>query len=293
MVEADAEDSAPFQSADEALSYLRQIGDLADEDIVLAEAALALGLIFLPGVHVDRYRQHLAKLSGQVREEYHARLRLEEKDTLALRVQVLRKIVHEMNDYQGDDKNYDDLQNVNFIRVMERRKGLPISLGILYIILARGMGWVCEGLNFPGHFLVRMEMDGERVILDPFKQGREMDAAALRELLKSIVGTRAELSHNYYDAVSNREILVRLENNLKKRLIDGEEYAEAIRAVEAIGAFSPDEYRIYLDKGVLYAKLGQGALAVEALEAYIAKTPYAREKQQAHLLLQQIKASLD
>ncbi len=293
MVEADAEESALFQSSDEALSYLRQIGDLADKEIDLAEAALALGLIFLPGVHVDRYRQHLAKLSGQVREEYRARLRPEEKDTLALRVQILRRIIHETHDYQGDDKNYDDIQNVNFIRVIERRRGLPISLGILYIILARAAGWVCEGLNFPGHFLVRMEMDGERVILDPFKRGREMDAAALRDLLKSIVGKRAELSHNYYDAVSNREILVRLENNLKKRLIDGEDYAEAIRAVDAIGAFSPDEYRIYLDKGVLYAKLRQGALAVEALETYIARTPYAREKQQAHVLLQQIKASLD
>jgi regulator of sirC expression with transglutaminase-like and TPR domain len=101
------------------------------------------------------------------------------------------------------------------------------------------------------------------------------------------------LSHSYYNAVSNREILVRLENNLKKRLIDGEDYGQAIMAAEAIGAFSPDEYRIYLDKGVLYAKLGQNQQAVTALETYIARTPHAKEKQQAHLLLQQIKSSLD
>jgi regulator of sirC expression with transglutaminase-like and TPR domain len=294
MAEKDQDNTALFQTSDEALQYLRHIGFLTeDADIDLGEAALALGLIFLPGLHLDRYRQHLRKLAEHVQEEYRSRLRLQENDDLHLRVQVLRKIIHEAHGYQGDDKNYDDIQNANFIRVIERRKGLPVSLGILYIILARKMGWVCEGLSFPGHFLIRMEKDSERVILDPFKEGREMNAAQLRQLLKSIVGQNAELSHNFYTAVSNREILVRLENNLKKRLIEGEDYSQAIQVAEAIGAFSPEEYRIYLDKGVLHAKLGQNQQAVMALEAYIAKTPHAKEKQHANLLLQQIKSSLD
>lgn len=294
MGDAEAGNIGQFQSSDEALQYLRHIGFLSnDTDIDLAEAALALGLIFLPGVHLDRYRQHLRKLAEHVQEEYRSRLRLEEKDDLHLRVQILRKIIHEAHGYQGDEKNYDDIQNANFIRVIERRKGLPVSLGILYIILARKMGWTCDGLSFPGHFLIRMEKDSERVILDPFKEGCEMDAHELRQLLKSIVGQKAELSHSYYNTVSNREILVRLENNLKKRLIEGEDYSQAILAAEAIGAFSPEEYRIYLDKGVLHAKLGQNQQAVAALETYIAKTPHAKEKQHANLLLQQIKSSLD
>ncbi len=293
MAEADQDNPGLFQSSDEALQYLRRVGQSGDADIDIAEAALALGLLFLPGLHVDRYRQHLHKVAEHVQEEYRSRLRLEENDDLHLRVQVLRKIIHDAHGYQGDEKNYDDIQNANFIRVIERRKGLPVSLGILYIILARRMDWACDGLSFPGHFLIRMEKDSERVILDPFREGREMNAAALRQLLKSIVGQKAELSHNYYNAVSNREILVRLENNLKKRLIEGEDYGQAILAAEAIGAFSPDEYRIYLDKGVLHAKLGQNQQAVTALEAYIAKTPHAKEKQHANLLLQQIKSSLD
>lgn len=278
-----------FQSPDEAFHYLRQVGGMEDKDIDLSEAALALGLLFLPGLHIDRYRQHLRKLAEHVREEFQSRLRLNETDTLELRVQVLRKIIHEAHSYQGDEKTYDDIQNANIIRVIERRKGLPVSLGILYIILARSMGWACEGLSFPGHFIIRFEKDSERIILDPFKEGRELNAAELRQLLKSIVGKNAELSHNYYNAVSNREILLRLENNLKKRLIDDEEYALAIRVAEAIEAFSPQEYRTYLDKGVLYAKLGQNQQAITALEGYIARTPHARERQHAMDLLQQIK----
>ena len=282
-----------FQSPEEALQYLRRIGGREDEDIDLGEAALALGLIFLPGLNIDRYRQHLSKLSEQLGEEFQLQLRLKKKDTLLLRVQVLRHIIHEMQGYRGDEKNYDDVQNANFIRVIERRRGLPVSLGILYIILARKMDWACEGLNFPGHFIVRMEKDGELIILDPFKEGREMNAASLRQMLKSIAGKNAELSHNFYDVVSNREILLRLENNLKKRLIDSEDYSSAIIAAEAIEAFFPQEYRTWLDKGVLYGKLGKNSQAIAALEAYIEKTPHAQEKQQALLLLQQIKSAPD
>jgi len=287
------EQPGPFQTPEEAFQYLRRLGSAADKDIDLAEAALALGLVFLPGLNIDRYRQHLRRLFEQVAEDFQSHLRKKEADTLALRVRVLRRVIHETNGYQGDEKNYDDIQNANFIRVIERRRGLPVSLGIIYIFLARKAGWACEGLNFPGHFIVRMEKDSARIIIDPFKEGQEMNAALLRQLLKSIIGKNAELSHNFYDPVSNREILLRLENNLKKRLIDGEDYAQAIIAAEAIEAFSPQEYRTYLDKGVLYAKLGQNSQAITALEAYIEKTPHAKEKQQALRLLQQIKTESD
>lgn len=284
-------EAEPFQTSDEAFQYLRRLGGAADKDIDLGEAALAQGLVFLPGLHVGRYRQHLAKISEQAAAAFQSHLSEKKEDTIELRVQVLRQVIHGENGYRGDEKNYDDIQNANFIRVIERRLGLPIALGIFYIIIARKMGWGCDGLSFPGHFVIRLEKDGGRIILDPFQQGREMDAAALRQLLKSIVGKNAELSHNFYDAVPNREILLRLANNLKKRLIDQEDYAQAIVAAEVIEAFSPQEYRIHLDKGVLYAKLGQKQQAIAALEIYAAKTPHAGEKHQALLLLQQIKAA--
>lgn len=287
------EEEPLFQTPDEAFQYLRDIGHVPDEDIDLGEAALALGLLFLPGIHLDRYRHHLRKLKDHVAEEFKACLRAGEEDSLDLRVRILRKIIHEAHEYQGDTKNYDDIQNANFIRVIERRRGLPIALGIFYIVLARSMGWVCAGLSFPGHFIIRLERDGERIILDPFKEGREMNAAELRQLLKSIIGKNAELSHNFYDAVDNREVLLRLENNLKKRLIDAEDYDQAIIVAEAIEAFSPQEYRTYLDKGVLYAKLGHYELAVHALEIYLSRAKTVREKQDAQDLLQQIKTNLE
>lgn len=286
------EDLHRFETPDEAFQYIRYAGTLPDDDIDLGETALALGLIFLPGLNPDRYRFHLKKLGDHLAEEMQVRLRTEE-DSLPLRVAALKKVVHEAHGYHGDAKNYDDIQNINFIRVIERRQGLPIALGMLYVILAQRMQWQIDGLNFPGHFLVRMEKGGERVILDPFNDGREMNAAELRQLLKSIAGDKAELSHNFYDPVSRRDMLIRLENNLKKRLIESEEYAQAVIVIEAMEALAPDEYRILFDKGVLYAKLNQPQQAVAALENYVARTPHAGEKSQARQLILQIQSSRD
>jgi len=284
-----SEDLHVFETPDEAFQYVRYAGTQADADIDLGETALAFGLLFLPGVRPERYRHHLRKLGDALAEDHAFQLKQGETDGAALRLSCLRRVLHEQQGYTGDTENYDDLQNANMIRVIERRRGLPVALGLLYIIAGRKCGWQIDGLNFPGHFLVRLEVGGERVIVDPFRAGAEMDAAALRGLLKSIAGQKAELSHQFYLPVANRDMLLRLENNLKKRLIEQEEYAQAVIVVEAMEALAPEEYRTLFDKGVLYAKLGQKGQALQALEDYIGRAPDARDRQQAQGILQQIR----
>lgn len=283
------DDLKHFETAEEAFQYLRYVGTLADEDIDLGEAALALALVFLPGIHVDRYRQHFVKLAAHLKEDFEAKQRLKEDDTLHLRLSLLRKIVHDDHGYAGDTETYDDIDNANIIRVIERRRGLPVALGLIYIVLARAMGWAAQGLSFPGHFIIRLEDDhGGRLLADPFASGKELNAADLRALIKEVAGEKAELSHNYYDPLSTRDVLLRLQNNIKKRLIEAEEYAQAIRVIETMEALAPDEPRTLFDKGVLYARLGHNQQAADALRDYIGRISDVREKQQAQALLAQI-----
>ncbi len=281
------DDPLRFESAEEAFDFIRASGRLSDGEMDLGELALALGLVFLPGLSADRFRRHLHKLSEQVRDEYALRLKKED-DSLALRLSVLQKVLHELNGYHGDDKTYDNIENANLVRVIERRRGLPVALGILYIVTARAQGWDIEGLNFPGHFLLRMDSDHIRLIIDPFRDGREMTAPDLRQLLKTLVGPQAELSADYYIPVSAREILIRLQNNLKKRFIDHEDYVQAVLVAETIEALAPDDYRILFDKGVLYAKLGDKWQARTALESYIARAPSALDRADAQAILRQL-----
>lgn len=285
---ADASDAIDrFETGAEALAYLGFIGGGTDADIDVGEAALALAVVNLPGVAVGRYRHHLQKLVEHAREDYAVRRRTAD-DSLPLRANVLRHVIHDAHGYKGDEETYDDLQNANLIRVIDRRRGLPVALGIIYIVIGRALGFSIDGLSFPGHFILRLEMDGQRLILDPFAGGREMGAADLRQLAKKMIGEHAELSHNYYTPISNRELLLRLQNNLKKRLIENEDYHQALQVIETMAAIAPAEVRTLFDKAVLYAKLGQIKQAAAALEEYIERIPDAREKAQARTLLNQI-----
>ena len=291
--EGDLDESAsPFDTPEEASQYIRIAGETPDAELQIGETALALALVSLPGIHIGRYRHHMQKLAKDVQAEIDMRRKRQERDDPDFRLNILRHVLHTMHGYKGDDANYNDLQNANLIRVIERRRGLPVAIGLIYMATAQNIGWRLDGLNFPGHFLLRMDMDGERRIIDPFRDGKDMNAPALRGLLKSIVGDTAELSHQYYDAVSPRDVLIRLQNNLKKRLIDLEDYQQAILVLETMQDLAPQEYRVLFDKGVLYAKLRQKDQSIEAFHDYIARSPSERERSQARGILQQIQRDL-
>lgn len=282
-----------FETQGQAAEALQEMGKRRDDEIDLAEGAFALALQDQPGVSLDRYRNHIEKLCQSVRDEHAKSLAEGGKDDLDVRIGALNKVIHDDLGYRGDSENYDDLQNANLIRVIDRRRGLPVALSLLYLHAAARLGWAAEGLSFPGHFIIRLECGGERRIIDPFHGGRTLEAPDLRNILKRTVGDKAELSHLYYTPVPRREILLRLENNLKTRLIANEDYAHAARIVDAMRALAPAEYRLYLDAGVLQAKLGNYRAAADALETYIEKTPDARDRYDAAQLLDQIREMIE
>ena len=109
IIDGESEDIHRFETPDEAFQYVRYVGTQKDADIDLAEATLALALMFLPGIHIDRYRQHFKKLADHMQEEHESRLRLKDTDNLATRCEVLRKIIHEAHGYIGDE-NIDSWQ---------------------------------------------------------------------------------------------------------------------------------------------------------------------------------------
>jgi regulator of sirC expression with transglutaminase-like and TPR domain len=122
------------------------------------------------------------------------------------RCAALNRTIHARYGYEGDSATYDDLQNANLIRVIDRRKGLPIALGILYIHAARSHGWDIVGLSFPGHFLLRLDCAGERAILDPFHRGKirdagEMPAIVLERGLRQVERGERERRLGEVDAV--------------------------------------------------------------------------------------------
>ena len=112
-------------------------------------------------------------------------------------------------------------------------------------------------------------------------------------MIKDKIGPEAELSSSYYEAATNRDILIRLQNTIKTRQIELEDYEAALKTVLAMRALDPGEYRLLLDEGVLSARTNRPQEASIALEDYIAAAPYDQDRREAAMLLQQVQQSLN
>ncbi|HWB48270.1 MAG TPA: transglutaminase-like domain-containing protein [Stellaceae bacterium] len=267
--------------------FLRALGALRASLLPIGEAALALASFDRPRVGLARYSRHLHTLAGDVRR------RAGTGPDLAARANALNEIILLKHGYSGDELTYDDLQNANLMRVIDRRKGLPVALGILYIDTARAQGWDAVGLGFPGHFLIRLADGAGRLILDPFHGGRILDAAALRELLKAIAGQEIELSPDHYAPVADRDVLLRLQNNLKSRLLQAQRFEEAVRVIETMRMLAPDLADLAREAGLVHAQLGNMRAAVRSIEEFIAAAPEGAARHEAAVVLQQLKAKLN
>jgi regulator of sirC expression with transglutaminase-like and TPR domain len=140
---------------------------------------------------------------------------------------------------------------------------------------------------------MRLEKEGDRIIYDTFQAGKILEAPDLRSILKTNLGKDAELSNQYYDPCTNRDILLRLQNNIKYRLIDSEHYQEALEIVDLMMVFAPDDFRLKLDLAVLLARLERPKAAIENLEIYIEKMPIGIERREAEVFLTELRIMLN
>lgn len=269
---------------------LRLVGGQADHDIDLAGTALILAALDRPRVSLQRYGDHLAELHRDT-----AALAAERGVAAPLedRLDILKRVIVERHGYRGDTPTYDDLQNANLMRVIDRRKGLPVALGILYIAAARPLGWSIGGLNFPGHFLLRLELGSAGLVFDPFNDAVPLDTGDLRRLLKSMFGDAAELMPDHYRPMENREILLRLQNNIKLRLLQAERTAEALEVLESMLMFAPGAAPLWREAGSIHAHLGNLRAAAMALEHFLELGSGSEDGHDAATLLQQVKARLN
>jgi len=158
---------------------------------------------------------------------------------------------------------------------------------------ARALGWAVAGLGFPGRFLVRLEADGRRRILDPFGGGEVLQARDLRDMLKAVAGDHVELAPEYTRPMTNRRILLRLQGNIKDRLLRGERLADAAEVLERMALFAPAQAGLRREAGLLYARLERIEDAVRALEDYMALSGADHARYNASVLLQELKRRLN
>jgi len=172
----------------------------------------------------------------------------------------------------GDD--YQSAQNSYLHRVIERRRGIPITLSLLYMELGKAAGLRLEGVSFPGHFLVRLSLNAGAVLIDVFAGGITLSTEDLRQRLRATLPDESDPPlAPYLRAASEPEILGRLLRNLKAIHWQAQEWAAALEVVTRLVVLLPDAVQERLDRARLYERLECPRAAADDLVAYLSWMP--------------------
>jgi len=273
----------------ELQSRLRAQGQKEDTHIDLAGTAILLAALDRPEGSLAPYHDHLSDIVREVG----ARVPSGTARNIDQCARALVAVLAEDRGYAGDTLTYDDPQNANLMRVIDRRKGLPVALSILYIHAARAQGWVATGINFPGHFLIRLDAADGRVILDPFNGGVERDVSDLRGLLKQMAGLNAELVPAHYAPIGNRDTLIRLLNNTKLRAQAAKDEDRAAEILDRMLMIAPKDTALLHEAGVCFAQIGNLRRAIDFLEAFLELNEDPARHTTVERLLHQIRSRLN
>ena len=271
----------------EIFNKLKAVGDHSGTLDNIAEVALLLAQMSLRENGLKRYYDELELISLNMDQ---ASLGV---NTLVDQIKSLHRVIYTQHGYHGDIESYNDTQNANLMRVIDRRKGLPVALGILVIHAARSQGWNIAGLNFPGHFLLRLSKLGEHAIINPFDDARLMLVDELNQLLKGVYGSNIKLSREFIKTVSDRDILVRLQNNIKTRALQEGDRKRAIEVLVSMNLIVPINIDILSELALLESDQGNYQRAIKRLELFLERNLKALDRVRIIALKDKLKQNLN
>jgi regulator of sirC expression with transglutaminase-like and TPR domain len=268
---------------------LDAIGFLPDVEIDIADAALAFARIDAPEADWWAAREELSAIArGAV-----ALARGAKDAKLEIRAEMLAGLLVGRHGYRGDSETYEDPANANLIRVIERHKGLPVALGVIWLHAARAAGWGAHGVDFPAHFLLALEGKGSQLVLDIFDGGTALDARALRALLKRIEGEQAELRPGLLQPMSARAVLLRLQNNIKARRLDAGDLQGALTTAENMLRIAPDHSGLWREAALMHQRLDHVSAALRCFERYLTLVPQGEAATRARAAMEELRTRLN
>ncbi len=235
-----------------------------DPEPSLAELALLIAAEEYPALSIDETLARFDALAERVR-------RLAQRLAVP-RWEALRIALAEEQGFHGNHDAYYAPDNSFLNVVLERRAGIPITLSVLYMEVARRCGLAAEGIGFPGHFLVRVgEGEDAAVVLDPFHGGRALDDAGCAKLLARIAGSRIPFHPRLLEPAGWRAIVYRMLANLKNiYMASPPDFARALAAIDRMLLVRPDSLPDVRDRGLVLYRMENYRHAIRDLERYLA-----------------------
>ncbi len=233
----------------------------SDGDVDLLNAALLIAGLGRPRIELAGYRKLLDILASDVQKR---------AGEGAGPLPTVDAIDHELfyaQGFHGNASRYNDPENSYLDRVIERRTGIPITLSLVYMEVAKRVGLRCDGIGYPGHFIVRCGEPDDGIYVDPFHQGARLDR---EELLAGLRGRDlgGASPESFLAAVTQRQILQRMLNNLRSVFCEQADIERWLGTVDLALCLEPWNTDLIGERGMLRYRLGAYDLALDDLERY-------------------------
>lgn len=246
--------------------------DLEDERIDLVRAALTIARTEYPDLDIEKYVSCVDALARRVGA------RIPDAGDATQTIAALNHVLFEEEGFRGNRDNYYDPRNSFLNDVLERKLGIPISLAVVYMEVARRVGFPLFGVGMPGHFLLKhYDVEGRQVLIDCFEGGHILSDRDCQQRLDEIYSGQLPLQPDFLMAVSRRQILTRVLNNLKTVYLSTRSFKKALPLVDLVLVIYPRSPEDVKQRALLRYSLGLMRGAAEDLEQYLKMSPDASD----------------
>lgn len=258
------------------------LAGMEDDALPLLGTALLIARDEYPGLRPEPYDELLHGYVTALREPVAA------QESVSAKMAIINRYLFEEVGFDGDRESFSDPRNSYLNDVFDRKLGIPLSLAVVQIEIARRLDVPLDGISFPGHFLVRLPVDDGILVMDPFNKGRSLSADELRERASVHCGGQAlddaELLHILARA-SHRAILLRMLRNLKTLYVERNDWERVARSADRLLKLAPGLGEEVRDRGLAYLRIGHIEGAREDLGRYLQVQPEAPDVDTVHSLL--------
>ncbi len=263
----------PFVS--EWISYAK------NPQYTLIEKCLKLAQVLeFPDLEISQYIQKLNTYGNELKNS------MSEVQNPVYKVSMLNEYMFDTLEFHGNSDDYYNPRN-NFLNVViDKHSGIPITLSIIYIELAKHIGLELKPVGFPGHFLVKYS---EEMILDPFNGGLLLDIDDLQDILDTTYGEGVEFNPEYLNEIEPEKILVRISRNLKNSYNQSFNYSMAMRCINMVLGLEPNSPEEIRDMGIVQSRMLQKEAALQSLNKYLELAPEADDVDYVLELIRNIK----
>jgi regulator of sirC expression with transglutaminase-like and TPR domain len=249
----------------------RQAVARGEAKIDLGRAALTMAAADYPDLDINLYLARIDELAADVQA------RLGAEADIYRTITVLNDVLFREHGFRGNRENYFDPRNSFLNEVLDRRTGIPISLSVLYMEVAQKIALPLQGVGFPGHFLVKYTGVKEEIVIDPFNHGEIRSRKHLQTMLNRLYGSKISFDPDFLTAVTKKQILRRMLNNLELIYLRENELTKGLSIVERLLVLDPTSAENIRDRGIIYLRLECFKQALEDLQRYLSLAPQAED----------------